>query len=120
MIVEIALGHSDRVGIRPLVDDVHRCNDNVTYDATPCTGIDQLPEVDTCVRADSRGSTIERVAASRHWFIRNQWPEWVQIGSTPDCIAGLIECSLVYQIDDSTQRPKPQSQKLLFEWQPET
>ena len=82
--------------------------------------VDQLPQVDTCVSADSRESTIERVAAGRHWFIRNQWPEWVQIESTPECIAGLIECSLIYQVDDSTQRPKPQSQKLLFQWQPLT
>jgi len=82
--------------------------------------VDQLPEGDSCISTDPGVSTIEQIAINRHWFVRNQWHEWVQIETSEDCASELIHCSLVYQTDNAARDPLLQSQKLVLRWQPGT
>lgn len=80
--------------------------------------VDQVPLGETCAEIDFLNSTIESVAISRHWFVRNLWHEWVHIEPKPECNSGLVKCALVYSVEPSSQRRQTGSNKLKFHWQP--
>lgn len=47
--------------------------------------VDRLPEDGECASTDYASLSIDGVPASRHWFVRNQWPRWVQINADGSC-----------------------------------
>jgi hypothetical protein len=47
--------------------------------------VDRLPETGECAGSDYASLSIDGVPASRHWFVRNQWPRWVEISADQFC-----------------------------------
>lgn len=81
--------------------------------------VDTAVSDERCLEDKLDEMTIDGVPALRHWFVRNQWLDWIHVTVSAECMEHPVQpCALVYKPTAERGQPDSDHRFIAVRWLP--